>query len=121
MPTASVTVDGLNLRSYTGTQNLEIPAVNTKFQTPITDVKFSLPPAVSGVLNDSSTTALQTQMKTDNMPRPGDITLTQGADSRAAEFELLPGEDPRGDKGYGKTIGGKDIATGAIAPAKITH
>ena len=117
MPTATVTVDGLNLRSYTGTQDLEIPAVNTNFGTPINDIEFSLPPAVSGVLNDSSSSSLQ---DTDEdgwaCLRPGDITLSLGTDGRASEFELLPGEDPRGDQGFGKTIGGKEIPTGAISP-----
>ena len=116
MPTASVTVDGLNLRSYTGTQDLQIPAVNTNFGTPINDIQFSLPPAVSGVLNDSSATSLaDTDEDGWSCLRPGDITLSLGTDGRAAEFELLPGEDPRGDKGFGQTIGGKEIATGALA------
>lgn len=116
MPTASVTVDGLNLRSYTGTQDLQIPAVNTNFGTPINDIEFSLPPAVSGVLNDSSTNSLaDTDEDGWACLRPGDITLSLGTDGRAAEFELLPGEDPRGDQGFGQTIGGKQIATGALA------
>ena len=116
MPTASVTVDGLNLRSYTGTQDLQIPAVNTNFGTPINDIQFSLPPAVSGVLNDSSATSLaDTDEDGWSCLRPGDITLSLGTDGRAAEFELLPGEDPRGDQGFGQTIGGKQIATGALA------
>ena len=114
MPTASVTVDGLNLRSYTGTQDLDIPAVNTNFGTPIKDVQFSLPPAVSGVLNDSSTASLaDTDEDGWACLRPGDITLSLGTDGRASEFELLPGEDPRGDQGFGQTVGGKEIATGA--------
>lgn len=117
MPTASVTVDGLNLRSYTGTQDLQIPAVNTNFGTPINDIEFSLPPAVSGVLNDSSTNSLaDTDEDGWACLRPGDITLSLGTDGRAAEFELLPGEDPRGDQGFGQTIGGKEIPTGAISP-----
>ena len=113
MPTASVTVDGLNLRSYTGTQDLPIPAVNTNFGTPIKDQFFSLPPAVSGVLNDSSTTSLA-DIHEDGWSclRPGDITLSLGTDGRASEFELLPGEDPRGTGGYGLTTGGSYIATG---------
>jgi len=48
MPTASVTIDGLNLRSYTGTQSLVTPAVDTKYGTPIDDTFFSLPDAISG-------------------------------------------------------------------------
>ncbi len=115
MPTASVTVDGLNLRSYTGTQNLDVPAVNTNFGTPIEDVKFSLPPAISGVLNDS---ADDVSVETEGFGclRPGDITLSLGTDGRAGEFELLPGNDPRGNLGYGETVGGSEIATGALAP-----
>ena len=112
MPTASVTVDGLNLRSYTGSQDLEIPAVNTNYGTPIENINFSIPPAVSGVLNDS---AADTDAETEGWSclRPGDITLSLGTDGRAAEFELLPGNDPRGDQGYGKTVGGHEILTGA--------
>lgn len=48
MPTASVTVDGLNLRSYNGTQNLNVPAINTTYGYEVEGVEFSLPPAVSG-------------------------------------------------------------------------
>lgn len=54
MPTANVTVEGLNLRSYNGSQNLPVPAVNTNYGTPITGVNFTVPPAISGVLNDSA-------------------------------------------------------------------
>jgi hypothetical protein len=107
MPTANVTVDGLNLKSYTGCKDLEIPAVNTNYGTPITDVKFSIPPAVSGVLNDSAT---DTDAESEGWSclRPGDITLSLGTDGRAAEFELLPGEDPRASD-YGNTVKGKYI------------
>ena len=49
MPTANVTVDGLNLRSYTGTQELDVPAVQTNFGIPVTGKTFSLPSAISGV------------------------------------------------------------------------
>jgi hypothetical protein len=112
MPTASVTVDGLNLRSYTGSQDLQVPAVNTNYGTPIEDINFSIPPAVSGVLNDS---AADVDSETEGWSclRPGDITLSLGTDGRAAEFELLPGNDPRGDQGYGETVGGHSIPTGA--------
>lgn len=111
MPTASVTVDGLNLRSYTGTKNLDVPAVNTNYGTPIDDVEFSMPPAVSGVLNDS---ASDVDSETEGWAclRPGDITLSLGTDGRAGEFELLPGSDPRGGDGHGETLGGSEIATG---------
>lgn len=109
MPTASVTVDGLNLRSYTGTQNLDSPAVNTNFGTPIKDIKFSLPPAVSGVLNDSSDDAKMDEQEDGwSCLRPGDITLSLGTDGRASEFELLPGEDPRASE-FAKTLGGQSI------------
>ena len=100
MPTASVTVDGLNLRSYTGTQNLDIPAVNSNFGTPITDVEFSIPPAISGVLNDSAAD-LDAETEGWSCLRPGDITLSLGTDGRAAEFEDLPGNDPRDLPGEG--------------------
>jgi len=94
MPTASVTVDGLNLRSYTGTQNLYVPAVNTNFGTPINDIQFSIPDAISGVLNDSATD-VSAETEGWSCLRPGDITLSLGTDGRAGEFETLPGEDPR--------------------------
>ena len=105
MPTANVTVDGLNLRSYVGSKDLAIPAVNTNYGTPIEGSEFSVPPAVSGVLNDS---ASDTDAETEGWSclRPGDITLSLGTDGRAAEFELLPGNDPRGGAGYGDTVGG---------------
>jgi hypothetical protein len=54
MPTANCTVEGLNLRSYIGSKGLPVPAVNTNYGTPITGVEFTVPPAVSGVLNDSA-------------------------------------------------------------------
>jgi hypothetical protein len=54
MPTANVSVEGLNLRSYIGSKDLPVPAVNTNYGTPITGVEFTVPPAVSGVLNDSA-------------------------------------------------------------------
>lgn len=115
MPTASVTVDGLNLRSYTGTKDLDVPAVNTNYGTPIKDVEFSIPPAISGVLNDSADN-VDAEAEGFACLRPGDITLSLGTDGRAGEFELLPGSDPRGADGYGETVGGSEIATGAIAP-----
>jgi len=54
MPTANVTVEGLNLRSYNGSKDLPVPSVNTNYGTPITGVEFTIPPAISGVLNDSA-------------------------------------------------------------------
>ena len=94
MPTANVTVDGLNLRSYIGTADKPVPSVNTNFGTPITDVEFSMPPAISGVLNDGASD-LSSEVEGWSCLRPGDITLSLGTDGRASEFELMPGEDPR--------------------------
>lgn len=96
MPTASVTVDGMNLRSYTGSQNLATPAVNSNYGTPITDREFSLPPAISGVLNDS---AADVASETEGWSclRPGDIVMSLGTDGRAGEFEKLPSAQPPND------------------------
>jgi hypothetical protein len=91
MPTANVTVDGLNLRSYIGTAELDVPAVNTNYGTSIEGTKFSIPPAISGVLKDGHSADSEGW----SCLRPGDITLSLGVDGRAAEFELMPGEDPR--------------------------
>lgn len=115
MPTANVTVDGLNLRSYVGSTGLAVPAVNSNFGIPINDIEFSIPPAISGVLNDSAAGGLGSEEEGWSCLRPGDITMSLGTDGRAAEFELLPGNDPRGDLGYGDTAGGSSIATGAGA------
>ena len=93
MPTASVTVDGLNLRSYTGTRDLQNPAIDTTYGIPITgDNQFSLPPAVSGKnpsdnADDAGIACL----------RPGDISLSLGTDGRAGAFELLPSSGPAED------------------------
>jgi hypothetical protein len=54
MPTASVTVEGLNLKSDSGFHNIDIPAVDNGRGTPIEGMKFSLPTPVSGVLNDGA-------------------------------------------------------------------
>jgi hypothetical protein len=53
MPTASVTVEGLNLKSDNGMHNIDIPAVDNSRGTPIEGVKHFLPLPVSGVLDDS--------------------------------------------------------------------
>jgi len=95
MPTANVTVEGLNVRSYMGTQDLGLPSVNTNFGTPIDDHEFSIPPAVSGVLNDSSGD-LDSEAEGWSCLRPGDISLSLGTDGRAGLFENLPSEN-RGD------------------------
>ncbi len=47
-PTASVTVEGLNIKSNKGTEMKGIPAVQPTDGTQICDRCFSLPPAVSG-------------------------------------------------------------------------
>lgn len=113
MPTANVTVDGLNLKSYVGSTGLSVPSVNSNFGIPINDIEFSIPAAISGVLNDSAAGGLDNEEEGWSCLRPGDITMSLGTDGRAAEFELLPGNDPRGDLGYGNTAGGSNIATGA--------
>jgi len=92
MPTASVTIDGLNLRSYTGTANLDNPAINTTYGIPVTDGKFSLPPAVSGKSDAGADEEAGIACL-----RPGDISLSLGLDGRAGEFELLPSKDPMND------------------------
>ena len=47
-PTASVTVEGLNIKSDKGTQWKSIPAVDPENGTNICDTKFFLPPAETG-------------------------------------------------------------------------
>ena len=102
MPTASVTIDGLNLRSYVGTVNLDNPAINTTYGIPVTDSKFSLPPAVSGksdagengIWGDADDTQGDAGIA---CLRPGDISLSLGFDGRAGEFELLPSKGPAND------------------------
>ena len=107
MPTANVTIDGLNLRSYTGTASLPIPALDTKFGTPIEGVEFSLPPAVSGKgeatigddkiwgSTDDGWTANNEGFGVEGISclRPGDISMSLGADGRAGLFENLPNDE----------------------------
>ena len=100
MPTASVTVDGLNLKSYTGTQRLGVPSINTEYGIPVDGIEFSIPPAVSGVLNDSATD-LDAEVEGWACLRPGDITMSLGTDGRAGEFEPLPGADAPYDYTHG--------------------
>lgn len=95
MPTANVTIEGLNVRSYAGTEDLGLPSVNTNFGTPIDDHEFSIPAAVSGVLNDSASD-LDGEAEGWSCLRPGDISLSLGTDGRASLFENLPSEN-RGD------------------------
>jgi hypothetical protein len=106
MPTASVTIDGLNLRSYTGTQNLVTPAVDTKYGTPIDDTFFSLPDAISGKGESTIGDDLIWGSADDytnysgniegfgdegiSCLRPGDISMSLGTDGRAGLFENLP-------------------------------
>jgi hypothetical protein len=116
MPTATVTVEGLNLRSYTGTKNLGLPSVNTNFGTPILEgQQFSLPDAVSGVLDDSPAlindnaytdehgfiTGIAAETEGWSCLRPGDIEMSLGTDGAAGEFELLPSASPVADYNKG--------------------
>lgn len=104
MPTASVTVDGLNLRSYTGTANLENPAIDTTFGIPVTgENEFSLPPAVSGK-SDAGDDGVWYAGGDDTTGdagiaclRPGDISLSLGTNGRAGLFENLPYTGPAED------------------------
>jgi len=100
MPTANVTIEGLNIRSYIGTENLPLPSVNTNFGTPIDEMEFSVPAAASGVLNDSDDNSLD-DPKSDGWSclRPGDISLSLGQDGRASLFENLPSDYVDSDKG----------------------
>ena len=111
MPSASVTIDGLNLRSYTGTANLDIPAIDTKYGTPIDGVEFSLPPAISGkgeatVGSDNIWGSLDDGWQGNDEGfgvegvsclRPGDISMSLGTNGRAGLFENLPHSDPHQD------------------------
>ena len=111
MPSASVTIDGLNLRSYTGTANLTIPAVDTKFGTPIDDIEFSLPPAISGKGEatvgadgiwgsvDDPWAGNEEGYEAEGVSclRPGDISMSLGTNGRAGLFENLPYSDPAAD------------------------
>jgi len=105
MPTASVTIDGLNLRSYTGVADLENPAIDTRYGYPLTGTnKFSLPMAVSGKDNrgpdggfDSSPSNEASGDAGIACLRPGDISMSLGDNGRAGAFELLPSKDPEND------------------------
>jgi hypothetical protein len=62
-PTASVTVEGLNMEGYLSGNNQPVPAVNPQNGAAIVGVNFDLPGAISGEVGQI--TAIQ----------PGDITL----------------------------------------------
>lgn len=100
MPTATVTVDGLNLRSHTGTENVPSPAVNTNYGTPVKDQYFNIPAAVSGVLNDSSDD-LDAETEGWSCLRPGDIEMHLGTDGTAGLMETLPAAAPEEDYNMG--------------------
>ena len=89
MPTASVTIEGLNLQSYIGSDNLDTPAINTQFGTPIDGIEFSVPNAISGV-TDVPTSDTDEGI---SCLRPGDISMSLGH-GRAGGFELLPSKEP---------------------------
>ena len=111
MPTASVTVEGLNLRSYNGTQDKNIPAIDTTFGHEIEEVEFSLPPAVSGK-GEATIGSDNVWGSTDDVwqgndegfgdegiacLRPGDISMSLGTNGRAGGFENLPFSEPTSD------------------------
>lgn len=89
MPTASVTIEGLNLQSYIGSENLDTPAINTQFGTPVDGIQFSVPAAISGV-TDVPTSDTDEGI---SCLRPGDISMSLGH-GRAGGFELLPSKEP---------------------------
>jgi len=113
MPTANVTIDGLNLRTYNGTHKLPSPAINTIYGNEVDGVEFSLPPAVSGkgeagigpdeiwgsIDDFSDGTYFGNNEGTEDEGlaclRPGDITLSLGTDGIAGGFQNLPKDDPR--------------------------
>ena len=105
MPTASVTVDGLNLRSYTGVEGLDNPAIDTRYGYPLTGTnKFSLPMAVSGKDNRGDDGAFDGSPSDEASGdagiaclRPGDISMSLGLNGRAGAFELLPSKEPAND------------------------
>ncbi len=81
LPTASVTVEGLNIKVDSDSVDNAIPAVDPETGSSITGVNYTLPTAVSGVAGQVS--AL----------RPGDIVLTLatpfGADGATANFQSV--------------------------------
>lgn len=104
MPTASITVEGLNLKSDAGFHNKNIPAVDNGRGTPIEGIKFSLPAPVSGVLDDG--TAPDAVRDADlftgvadgfSCLRPGDIEMHLGTDGTAGMMNNLPAGTPPTD------------------------
>ena len=109
MPTANVTVDGLNLRTYNGTHKLPIPAIDTVHGYEMEGIEFSLPPAVSGKGEatkgddeiwgswDDGYNGDVNGIQDEGLSclRPGDITLSLGTDGIAGGFQNLPKDDPR--------------------------
>jgi len=95
MPTASVTIDGLNLSSYTGTQAKDLPSINTQYGIPVTGQDFSLPDAISGVNGTDSD--IDYGAEGVSCLRPGDITMSLGLEGRAGLFENLPHSEPEKD------------------------
>lgn len=104
MPTASVTVEGLNLKSDSGFHNKSIPAVDNGRGTPIEGTKFTLPSPVSGVIDDSASdptlgdaNPLTGQADGFSCLRPGDIEMHLGTDGRAGMMNKLPSSTPPTD------------------------
>jgi hypothetical protein len=104
MPTASVTIEGLNLKSDAGFHNIAIPAVDNGRGTPIEGVKYSLPAPVSGVLDDgvapdpTKDGDLFTGVADGfSCLRPGDIEMHLGTDGEAGLMNKLPAGTPPTD------------------------
>ena len=104
MPTASITVEGLNLKSDAGFHNISIPAVDNGRGTPIEGVKYSLPAPVSGVLDDgrSPDSIKDGDLFTGvadgfSCLRPGDIEMHFGTDGEAGLMNKLPAGTPPTD------------------------
>jgi hypothetical protein len=104
MPTASVTVEGLNLKSDSGFHNKSLPAVDNSRGTPIEATCFTLPSPVSGVLDDSTADPtlgdgdlFSGQGEGFSCLRPGDIEMHLGTDGRAGMMNKLPSGTPPTD------------------------
>ena len=67
--TASVTVEGLNMKFETSTSGLGIPAINPIDGKEVAGKQFALPYAISTVATDANASGISAL-------RPGDITLT---------------------------------------------